>query len=134
MKIKTVRIILIFLIPIISFSGYGQETKKDTQNKKVVTNSEPSYSKGDAALYAEVMNNTKYPQEAIKNYIEGEVTLSFDVRQDSLVSNIIIISGVEHGVDEEVKKLVEKLKFSPAVQNGKAVKMNTMYTFPVKAH
>lgn len=106
----------------------------DHQNMEVVTNSEPVYPKGDQALYNEVMNNTKYPEDSKKKYIEGEVTLSFDVKADSTVSNIIIISGVGNGVDEEVKKLVEKLKFSPAYQNGKPVKMNTMYTFPVKAH
>lgn len=113
---------------------FCQELKKDSQNREVITSSEPSFPKGDQALYIEVMSNTKYPDEAKKRYIEGEVTLSFDVRPDSIASNIIIISGVGYGIDEEVKKLIEKLKFSPAIQNGKPVKMNTMYTFPVKAH
>ena len=36
--------------------------------------------------------------------------------------------------DEEVKKLIQTLKFSLGMQNGTTVKMNTMYTFPVKAH
>jgi TonB family protein len=122
---------LIILSLIVSFS-FAQST--DPQNKKVITNSEPAYPKGDQALYAEVLNNIKYPEEAKKKYIEGEVMLSFDVKADSTVSNIIVISGVGNGVDEEVAKYIGKLKFSPAIQNGKAVKMNTMYTFPVKAH
>jgi TonB family protein len=126
--------IFTFLSFVISSSVYSQQTKSDTQNRPVITNSEPAYPKGDQALYIEVMNNTKYNEESKKSYVEGEVTLSFDVKPDSTVSNIIIISGVGHGVDEEVKKLIEKIKFSPAIQNGKAIKMNTMYTFPVKAH
>lgn len=117
---------------IFTFVMFAQE-KKD-QNMKVVTDSEPLYPKGEQALYMEVMYKTKYPEEAIKKYVEGQVTLSFDVKTDSTVSNVIVISGVGNGVDEEVKKLVEKLKFAPAVQNGVRVKMNTMYTFPVKAH
>jgi TonB family protein len=127
-------VILLLSILITGSSVYSQTEKSSTQNRTVITNSEPGYPKGDQALYNEVMNNTQYPDEAKKSYVEGEVTLSFDVKPDSTASNIIIISGVGHGVDEEVKKLVEKLKFAPAVQNGKAVRMSTMYTFPVKAH
>lgn len=133
MKTRAFKIIVTLLSLVVSSRLYSQ-AKIDTQNRSVITNSEPAYPKGDQALYIEVMNNTKYSEEAKKSYVEGEVTLSFDVRPDSVVSNILIISGVGHGVDDEVKKLVEKLKFSPAFQNGKPVKMNTMYTFPVKAH
>ena len=78
--------------------------------------------------------NLKYSDESKKKYIAGEVTLSFDVKVDSTVTNAVIISGVGYGVDEEVKKLIETLKFNPGVQNGTPMKMNTMYTFPIKAH
>jgi TonB family protein len=109
-------------------------SQTDKQNIKIVTNTEPAFPKGDNELYQYVMMNVKYSEEAKKKYIQGEVTLSFDVKADSTVSNVIIISGVGSGVDEEVKKLIQSLKFIPAVQNGTVVKMNTMYTFPVKAH
>jgi len=107
---------------------------QDKQNIKVVANAEPTYPKGDNALYTYVYMNLKYSPESIKKYIAGEVTISFDVKADSTVTNAMIISGVGYGVDEEVKKLIQTLKFSPGMQNGMAIKMNTMYTFPVKAH
>jgi TonB family protein len=113
-------------------SGFAQSS--DPQNMKVVTNSEPSFPQGDQALYTYVYMNLKYPETAVKKYIEGEVTLSFDVKPDSTVANVLVISGVGNGVDEELKKLVSGMKFIPAVQNGRKVKMNTMYSFPVKAH
>jgi protein TonB len=119
------------LLLLAAAAGFAQS---DKQNMKVVTNTEPAYPKGDNELYTYVLMNTKYSDEAKKKYLQGEVTLSFDVNPDSTVSNIVIISGVGSGVDEEVKKLVQGLKFSPAMQNGNRVKMNTMYTFPVKAH
>ncbi|MGZ4118628.1 MAG: energy transducer TonB [Bacteroidia bacterium] len=123
--------LLIAIFIIISTFSFSQT---DKQNIKIVTNTEPTFPKGDNELYQYVMMNVKYSEEAKKKYIQGEVTLSFDVRADSVVSNVVIISGVGYGVDEEVKKLVQSLKFAPAVQNGMTVKMNTMYTFPVKAH
>lgn len=106
----------------------------DKQNIKVITNTEPSFPKGDNALYTYVLMNVKYSEESKKKYIQGEVTISFDVKADSTVINAIIISGVGYGVDEEVKRLIQTLKFSPGVQNGTIIKMNTMYTFPIKAH
>jgi len=116
------------------FAVIGFAQQSDKQNIKVVTNTEPSYPKGDTELYTYVLYNVKYSDEAKKKYLEGEVTLSFDVKTDSTVTNAIIISGVGMGVDEEVKKLVQTLKFSPGIQNGVPIKMNTMYTFPIKAH
>jgi protein TonB len=116
------------------FMAVSVQSQTDKQNMKVVTNTEPAFPRGDNALYSYVMMNLKYPEESKKKYVEGEVTLSFDVNTDSTVTNVIVISGVGYGVDEEVKKLIQSLKFSPAMQNGTKVRMNTMYTFPVKAH
>lgn len=128
---KSFFIVLFFLF---SQIGFAQQPTGDKQNKKVLTNTEPSYLKGDSELYTYVLYNIKYADEAKKKYIEGEVTLSFDVKIDSTVTNVLVISGVGYGVDEEVKKIVQTLKFIPGVQNGIPIKMNTMYTFPIKAH
>lgn len=125
---------LFLTLLLFSIIGFAQQTDKDKQNIKVQTNTEPSYPKGDNELYSYVLYNVKYSDESKKKYIEGEVTLSFDVKADSTVTNVLIISGVGYGVDEEVKKLIQTLKFIPGVQNGVPIKMNTMYSFPVKAH
>jgi len=125
------------IIVLIIYSGiiFSQEkTTKDSQNIKVVTDSEPAYVKGEQQLYMDVLYNVKYPEEAIKKYVEGNVHLSFYVKTDSTVTNCIIISGVDKATDEAVSNYVKTLKFIPAKQNGVVVKMNTMYTFPVKAH
>lgn len=126
--------IIIVILSVFSVLGFAQEAKTDKQNKQVVTDTEPSFPKGDNELYQYVLYNLNYSEESKKKYIEGEVTLSFDVKADSTVSNMMLISGVGYGIDDEVKKLIGKLKFIPGVQNGFPIKMNTMYSFPVKAH
>jgi protein TonB len=118
-------ITLIAFLPMLSFAQ---------QNSKVVTNSEPSYPKGDNELYTYMYYNLKFTEEAKQKSIEGEVTISFDVKTDSTTTNILILTGLGHGIDDEVKKIITQLKFSPGVQNGMPIKMNTMYTFPIKAH
>jgi protein TonB len=106
----------------------------DSQNKKIITDAEPVYPKGDQQLYIDVSNNIKYSEAALSINLRGEVLISFDVKPDSTVSNVVIISGVGNGIDEEVKRYIEKVKFCPGVQNGRPVRMNTMYTLPVTAH
>lgn len=125
---------ILLLFSLFSIFGFAQSALPDKQNMHVATDAEPTFPNGDGQLYQHVLFNLNYSEESKKKYIEGEVTLSFDVKADSTVSNIVVISGVGYGVDDEVKKLIHKLKFIPAVQNGFAVKMNTMYSFPVKAH
>ena len=105
----------------------------DKQNMHITTQ-DAFYPKGDQALYTYIMYSVKYSEESIKKYIEGNVSLSFDVMPDSTVKNVNIISDPGYGLGEEVKKLVEKLKFAPAIQMGMKVRMNMMMDFPVKAH
>lgn len=105
----------------------------DKQNMQITTQ-DAFYPKGDQALFTYIMYNVKYSEEAKKKYIEGTVSLSFDVMPDSTVKNVHIISDPGYGVAEGVKILVEQLKFAPAVQMGMKVKMNLMMDFPVKAH
>jgi TonB family protein len=124
----------LLLLCLLSAPLLAQVTKSDPQNIRVKTTRDPEYPKGEQALYQDVMTNVKYPPEAIQRYVEGRVELSFDVKTDSTVSNCVILSGVDTGVDEAVKKYVEKLKFIPAMQNGMLVKMNVDMSFPVKAH
>ena len=105
----------------------------DKQNMQVSTQ-DAFYPKGDQALYNYIMYNVKYPEESIKKYVEGNVELSFDVMPDSTIKNTKIISDVGYGVGEEVKKLLEKQKFAPAIMMGTKVKSNVIMDFPVKAH
>lgn len=111
---------------------FGQDTT-DKQNMKVTTQ-DAFYPKGEQQLYNYVMYNVKYSEGAKKMYLSGAVSLSFDVMADSTVSNVKIINDPGYGVGEEVKKLVEKLKFAPAIMMGVKVKSNLIMDFPVKAH
>lgn len=129
MKIKLLLSFLVF-----SICTIAQEKTSDAQNMKVETNNEPAYPKGEQQLYMDVLYNTKYPEDAIKKYAEGEITISFDVNIDSTITNCIVITGIDKALDEAVIKYLKTLKFIPAKQNGTIVKMSTMYTFPVKAH
>jgi TonB family protein len=122
----------ILVMAMIAGCGVVYSQPSANKNLKVVMNSEPAYPQGEQALYDAVMHSVSHSDEAIEKLREGEVSMSFDIKPDSTVTNAKILKGVGQEVDEEVKRFVETLKFAPAIQNGKAVKMNVMYTFSVR--
>ena len=128
-------IILVFGLQLVigSLQTLSAQEKPDKQNMTVTTQ-DAFYPKGEQVLYNYVMNNVKYSEGSKKIYLSGAVSLSFDVMADSSVANVKIINDPGYGVGEEVKKLVEKLKFAPAIMMGVKVKSNLIMDFPVKAH
>ena len=74
---------------------------------------------GLPALFA----NIEYPNQAKANGIEGKVEVEFTVNELGMVENINIINGIGGGCDEEVVRALKKTRFSPAIQNGRFVKV-----------
>lgn len=84
----------------------------------------PSYPGKEDALGSYIQINLRLSEE--NKMHEGTIQLSFDVHPDSSVSSVIIIEGLHPSVDEQVIKLMERARFTPAVKEGRAVKMNMM--------
>lgn len=106
----------------------------DKQNFEVKTTQEAQYPEGEQVLYKYIFDNVNYSEESKAADIEGNVMVSFNVQPDSSVTNAFVLSGVGYGIDEDVVRLLKELKFAPSIRNGLKVKMNLVYTFPVRAH
>lgn len=104
------------------------------QSAQPLNNQEPFYPKGEVALERYVNSQIRFSPESKTKGVKGEVVISFDVRPDSTITNAMIISGPGFGIEEEVKRIVEGLKFAPALHNGQTIRMNIMHTFPVSPH
>lgn len=125
---------ILFTIILYAFSlNVKAQNYSDKQNMPVNTNQEPMYPKGEKAFYEFINSNIRFTDEAKSKKAKGEATVSFDVKADSSIVNFMIINGLGLGIDEELKRVIEKMKFSPAVQNGYKVKMNMMVTLPIEA-
>lgn len=124
-----------FLFCFVAFAKFGfSQDYSDKQNMKVVTTREAAYPKGEQELYDYIFKNVKYSEDSKNAKAEGNVMVSFNVQPDSSVTNALVLSGVGYGIDEEVTRLLKELKFEPAIRNSLPVKMNVVYTFPVRAH
>ena len=123
---KNLFLVLVLILPLSLFSQ-----SKDPGNMQVSAK-DAHYEKGDVALYNYVYDKIKYSKEAIANKVAGDIMITFDVETDSTLTNFKIVSGVGFGMDEEIIRVLKTLKFIPSIQNGFPIKMNLMYTFPIR--
>ena len=68
-----------------------------------------------------LMQDIKYPEIARKAGIEGTVYVGFVVNEDGATENVVVQKGIGAGCDEEAVRAVIKAKFTPGMQDGKAV-------------
>ena len=70
-----------------------------------------------------LFSHIEYPNQAKAKGIEGIVKVEFTVTEIGMVEDIVIVEGIDSGCDEEVIEALEKTRFSPAVQNGRFIKV-----------
>ncbi len=109
-----------------------QNTERNASDEKIfdVVEQPPSFPGGQAALMSYLSKNVKYPEEALKNNVQGRVIVGFIVEKDGSVSNAKIIRSVDSALDKEAIRIVMSMpKWTPGRQNGRNVR--TKYNVPV---
>lgn len=97
----------------------GQSVK---DSEFLVVDQQPEYPGGMTALYKDISKNLKYPKKAKKLGVSGKVFVSFVVRKTGELESIKIVKGIGAGCDEEVIRIMEKLKrWKPGYKDEKAV-------------
>lgn len=70
-----------------------------------------------------VQRNSKYPESARRNRIEGRVTVSFVIEKDGTLSDINIINSPDESLSEEVKRVIASSpKWTPGKQFNRTVR------------
>jgi TonB family protein len=96
----------------------------------VVVEQMPMYPGGDVELLNFIKANTKYPDAAKAEKIEGRVIARFFVNTEGNVEGVSILKGVHPLLDAEAARVVGLLSgFRPGMQGGKAV--NVWYMVPI---
>lgn len=91
------------------------------------------FSRPTGVLYGPVPMTTvdpKYPAEAIRQNIEGEVVLYAIIRADGSVDSIQIVRRLDPLVDREAVAALAQWKFRPATRNGKPVAVEAVVHIP----
>jgi len=101
-----------------------------TEPPSVVVEEMPMYPGGDAALLDFINKNTRYPEEAKSQKIEGRVIVRFVVSDEGKTEAISVLKGVHPLLDSEAIRVVSSFdKFEPGKQGGKPV--NVWYMVPI---
>jgi TonB family protein len=88
----------------------------------VVVEEMPMFPGGDSALLVFLAQNTKYPEAAKVNNIQGRVIIRFCVEETGSVGRITVLRGVSPELDAEALRVVSTLpSFNPGKQGGKDV-------------
>lgn len=95
----------------ISASAFAQDTA-----------TQPQFPGGQQALDEYIATNIKYPAPALKNGIEGVVTLIFTVEPDGKIDSITIERMIDPDLEAEATRLVKGMPlWTPATVNDQPV-------------
>lgn len=128
-KNVSLKVALMMLVLLFSFMTSTAQTKKSNMAYDVVEVM-PQFPGGQIAMLKYIMENIKYPKQAMKEGIQGRVTVSFIVEKDGRVSNVRLLRSVQSALDKEAIRVVKSMpKWTPGKHNGKPVRVR--FNLPV---
>ena len=78
---------------------------------------------GNAAFFAWIAANQKYPDLARKRHIQGKVPVEFTVQPDGSLTDVRVVQKHGSGLDEEAVRLLKAApKWEPALYQGQPIK------------
>jgi periplasmic protein TonB len=81
-----------------------------------------SYKGGEKTFLKYLGSVIKYPEEAKKKYIQGEVLVGFTVGVKGEIKDVRVIRGISVECDEEALKAIRAMPdWICAIQNGRAI-------------
>lgn len=122
-KNVSLKVALMMLVLLFSFMTSTAQTKKNDMVFDVVEVM-PQFPGGQIAMLQYIMKNIKYPEQVMKEGIQGRVAVSFIVEKDGSISDVKPILSVHPLLNKEAVRVVESMpKWTPGKQNGKPVRV-----------
>ena len=128
---KNVSLKLALMMHVLLFS-YMTSTAQTKKNDMVfdVVEVMPQFPGGQIAMLQYLMKNIKYPEQAVKEGIQGRVTVRFIVEKDGSISDVKPVLSVYPLLNKEAVRVVKSMpKWSPGKHNGKPVRVR--FNLPV---
>jgi protein TonB len=98
--------------------GYSSSGNSNTASTFEMA--EPNGGRKSFKKYLET--NLRYPEEALKNKVEGKSTVEFTVQPDGRISDFTTLKGLGSGCDQELIRLIkEGPSWKPSRKNSVAV-------------
>lgn len=128
-KNLSLKVALMMFVLLFSFMTSTAQTKKNDMVFDVVEVM-PQFPGGQIAMLQYLMKNIKYPEQAVKEGIQGRVTVRFIVEKDGSISDVKPVLSVYPLLNKEAVRVVKSMpKWTPGKQNGKPVRVR--FNLPV---
>lgn len=104
---------------------YQQVNPFEGQNMAFsLVDSWPQYPGGTAGVAKFVANNTKYPQAALNDSVQGTVIVSYIIQVDGSIGDVKVVKSVHPALDAEAVRVIRLMeRWKPAIQKGEPVKL-----------
>ena len=116
-----------------SLSADAQSKADTAQTKEPIysfVEQMPEFPGGDNALNKFLMDNLRYPQQALKDKREARAFFRFVVNEDGSISNIESMRPVGFEFEQEGIRVIKMMpKWKTGKQNGKAIRV--FFTLPM---
>ena len=120
-------------LKLITITAYNSKKPENDATKVydfVSITKQPEFHGGMDRFYKYLAASVKYPEEAIKNNIQGKVFLSFIVEKDGQLKDIKVERKLGGGTDEEAVRLLQNSpKWTPGYQDDEPVRVK--YNIPI---
>lgn len=119
-------IVLPFFVATASLSSFGQST----ENLRVEKFAE--FPGGAEKFYKFIKENLRYPADALRDSIQGDVVVGFALDETGAINkeSIKIMKGLSNSCDKEaIRVIMDAPRWIPAKSNGKDV--GQFISFPV---
>ena len=125
-------ILMSFMAICCLMTANAQKTVVSQTNQKVYDKVEqmPEYPGGMPAMIEFLQTNIKYPEDAVKQKVEGRVMVQFVVETDGSISDVHVAKQVFPSLDAEAIRVVQVMpKWVPGREKGKVVRVK--YNLPI---
>ncbi len=107
--------------------------KQNVTSVQDVNDQNVSYPGGPAAYSAFLKKNSKYPQKALDEHVEGRVMLRLSINQEGKITDIQTIEGIGAGCEQEAIRVVRSMPpWNPARKAGKNIESSVDVPFDFK--
>lgn len=114
-------------------SSEAKEAPADSTAKEevfMVTEQMPEYPGGMKEMLKFLQENVKYPENAMKNNVQGRVIVQFVIEKDGTPTEFKVLRSVDPDLDAEALRVMKAMpKWKPGMQKGQVVRVK--YTVPV---
>lgn len=120
--LKSLTMVIFAILCLSAQNAAANVTEPDSKDEVyTVVDVQPQYSGGIPAMLSFINENVVYPEECVRQGIEGRVICRFTIDAEGNVSDPEVISGVHKAIDAEAVRVVGLLRFTPGYKDNKPV-------------